>query len=139
MILPSATGSLRAACAPRSSGPTGTSWAQPRVKSACRNCSGCCNPSPPGGPQRPDLDQHAHTRISQMKLASYEHAGKASYGVVKDGGIVDLGGRLAASGFATLRQFLAAGDRSAARDLAASKGADVALSDVILSPVIPDP
>jgi 2-keto-4-pentenoate hydratase/2-oxohepta-3-ene-1,7-dioic acid hydratase in catechol pathway len=74
-----------------------------------------------------------------MKLASYEHAGKASYGVVKDGGIIDLGSRFAASGLATLRRFLAKGDRNAARDLAASKSPDIALSDVVLAPVIPDP
>ena len=74
-----------------------------------------------------------------MRLASYQHAGKASYGAVTDGGIIDLGGRLAASGHATLRQFLAAGDRSAAQELVASKGADIGLSDVALAPVIPDP
>jgi 2-keto-4-pentenoate hydratase/2-oxohepta-3-ene-1,7-dioic acid hydratase in catechol pathway len=71
-----------------------------------------------------------------MKLASYEHAGKASYGAVKDGGIVDLGSRLSYLG---LRQLLDADALDDARKLVASTAPDVALADVALAPVIPDP
>lgn len=74
-----------------------------------------------------------------MKLASYEHTGKPSYGVVKDGGIIDLGARLASNGHGTLRQLLTNNALDAAQALAASTGPDISLSDVTLSPVIPDP
>ncbi len=56
--------------------------------------------------------------------------------MVKGDGIVDLGARL---GHATLRQLLANDALHAAEELAASTGPDVSLSDVTLSPVIPDP
>lgn len=71
-----------------------------------------------------------------MRLVSYEHAGKPSYGIVKDDGIVELGGRLSHT---TLRQLLANDALDAASDIAAARDPDISLSDVALSPVIPDP
>jgi 2-keto-4-pentenoate hydratase/2-oxohepta-3-ene-1,7-dioic acid hydratase in catechol pathway len=70
-----------------------------------------------------------------MKLASYEHAGKATYGIVTDGGLVDLGARLP---YAGLRQLLAADALDGARQFAAASP-DVPLAKVTLAPVIPDP
>ena len=70
-----------------------------------------------------------------MKLCSFTKDGKASYGLVTDAGIVDLGARLAAP---TLRDFLAAGDMSAASGLAAEP-ADFAFDEVTHDPVIPNP
>ncbi|MFG1262116.1 fumarylacetoacetate hydrolase family protein [Xanthobacter aminoxidans] len=70
-----------------------------------------------------------------MKFASFIHAGKAGYGLVTDGGIVDLARRFPEA--PTLRAFIAGGlDRAAAL---AGAPADFALADVTLAPVIPDP
>lgn len=70
-----------------------------------------------------------------MKFASFTHAGKAGYGLVTDGGIVDLARRFPEA--PTLRAFIAGGlDRAAAL---VGAPADFALADVTLAPVIPDP
>ena len=70
-----------------------------------------------------------------MKFASFTHAGKAGYGLVTDGGIVDLARRFPEA--PTLRAFIAGGlGRAAAY---AGAPADFALADVTLAPVIPDP
>lgn len=71
-----------------------------------------------------------------MKLASYTHAGKTTYGVVKDGGMVDLGVRLP---YANLRQLLAENAVNEAARLAGKTAPDAALSDISFIPVIPDP
>lgn len=70
-----------------------------------------------------------------MKFASFTHAGKAGYGLVTEGGIVDLARRFPEA--PTLRTFIAGGlDRAATL---AGAPADFALADVTLAPVIPDP
>ncbi|MFG1189721.1 fumarylacetoacetate hydrolase family protein [Xanthobacter flavus] len=70
-----------------------------------------------------------------MKFASFTHAGKAGYGLVTEGGIVDLARRFPDA--PTLRSFIAGGlDRAAAL---VGAPADFALADVTLAPVIPDP
>jgi 2-keto-4-pentenoate hydratase/2-oxohepta-3-ene-1,7-dioic acid hydratase in catechol pathway len=70
-----------------------------------------------------------------MKLCSFTARGRASYGIVTDAGIVDLGARLAAP---TLRDFLASGDMAAAAALARLP-ADHAVDAVAFDPVIPNP
>ena len=70
-----------------------------------------------------------------MKLCSFTKDGTASYGLVTEAGIVDLGRRFAAP---TLRDFLAAGDLAAAAALAAEP-ADYAFDAVAHDPVIPNP
>lgn len=74
-----------------------------------------------------------------MKLVSFVDRGRSSYGVVKDGGVVDLGQRLSGRGFATLRQLLAGNGLAEAAKLAASEAPDFALEGLQLAPVIPDP
>ncbi|WP_296580577.1 fumarylacetoacetate hydrolase family protein [Xanthobacter sp.] len=70
-----------------------------------------------------------------MKCASFTHAGKAGYGLVTEGGIVDLARRFPDA--PTLRTFIAGGlDRAGAL---VGAPADFALADVTLAPVIPDP
>ena len=49
-----------------------------------------------------------------MKLCSFTNNGTSSWGLVTDGGIVDLGKRLA---LPTLRDFLATGDMAAVMDV----------------------
>src|SRR5262245_21126818 len=71
-----------------------------------------------------------------MKLASYVHAGRATYGAVKKDGLIDLGARLP---YASLRQLLASDGLSKAKQLLGSVAADVALSEVSFAPVISDP
>lgn len=71
-----------------------------------------------------------------MKLASYRDAGKATFGAVKDNGLVDLGARLP---YSSLRQLLADDGLGKATQLAGAVPPDVALSDVSFTPVISDP
>ncbi|RUP25850.1 MAG: FAA hydrolase family protein [Curvibacter sp.] len=72
-----------------------------------------------------------------MKLISYQHAGRESWGAVVDGQVIDLAGP---SGVATLAEFVGS-PRFAERDaLLASAGAPVAAYDAVqLLPVIPKP
>ncbi len=72
-----------------------------------------------------------------MKLASYEHQGVRSYGIVTDDGVIDLGRRLGEQ-YADLRSLLDGGLEAAA-DIAASGQADLGLDEVRLLPVIPNP
>jgi len=73
-----------------------------------------------------------------MKLASFAAGGQAAFGVVTDGGVVVLNGRLN-SGAATLREALAAGALGEIRDVAKNSKPDHALSAIRFLPVIPDP
>jgi 2-keto-4-pentenoate hydratase/2-oxohepta-3-ene-1,7-dioic acid hydratase in catechol pathway len=72
-----------------------------------------------------------------MKFVSFERAGTASYGIVKGDRIIDLGTRSASP---DLKSFIATDDWRAQADSAfsASDG-DVALADVELVAVIPNP
>ncbi|AZG10241.1 FAA hydrolase family protein [Pigmentiphaga sp. H8] len=71
-----------------------------------------------------------------MRFVSFLRNGRAGYGVVKDGGIVELGGRLDAP---DLRTLLARGMQDQARALSARLAADCSLAEVQLMPVIPEP
>ena len=70
-----------------------------------------------------------------MKLCSFSTNGTASYGILTDRGIVDLGRRFPES---TLRDFLSAGNIDVAAGLM-DAAPDHALDAVILEPVIPNP
>lgn len=73
-----------------------------------------------------------------MRLISFERHGRAGFGAVVDGGVVDLsvalGGR-----YADLKALLAADALDAARDAAQSRAADFRLEGLTLLPVIPNP
>lgn len=71
-----------------------------------------------------------------MKLTSFNIAGRASYGIVLDGGVVDLGARF--SEWPTLRDFIAADGIAHIGDFA-SIAPDVALESVAFDPVILNP
>jgi 2-keto-4-pentenoate hydratase/2-oxohepta-3-ene-1,7-dioic acid hydratase in catechol pathway len=73
-----------------------------------------------------------------MKLVSFNKAGRAGYGVVKDDGVVDLGARLG-DRWPTLRSLLAADGLSEAWRIARDVTADFPLEGLELAPVIPDP
>ena len=68
-----------------------------------------------------------------MKIASYTLHGTPGFGAVTEGGIIPL------SGHASLRTALEAGALDDLRHQAASKPASVALAEVTLQPVIPNP
>ncbi|OWY08380.1 5-carboxymethyl-2-hydroxymuconate isomerase [Thioclava sp. F42-5] len=70
-----------------------------------------------------------------MKLCSFTHEGRASYGLVTEAGIVDLGKRFDAP---SLRDFLAQGLVAEAAKLAGAP-ADYAFDAVTHDPVIPNP
>ena len=72
-----------------------------------------------------------------MKLASYRHGGRTSYGAVTGGGIVDLGRRLPQ--FASLKAVLRAGALGAAKAVAEGVKPDVALAEVSLLPPVTEP
>jgi len=72
-----------------------------------------------------------------MKFASYIKNGNHSYGVVKDDGVIDLGGLLGGQ-FADLKSLLAGGMEEAAA-FAQDSPVDTKLEDVQLLPVIPNP
>ena len=73
-----------------------------------------------------------------MKLASFHHAGRASYGAVVDNGIIDIGSRLGARA-PTLRDAIAGDVLSEIAGIVAGAQPDVALSSVSLDLPIPNP
>ncbi|EIF33017.1 2-keto-4-pentenoate hydratase/2-oxohepta-3-ene-1,7-dioic acid hydratase [Burkholderia sp. Ch1-1] len=73
-----------------------------------------------------------------MKLVSFLHAGRSSYGVVVDGGIVDAAPFATRLG-ATLKEALERESLGALADHAARADVTLAFADVELLPVIPDP
>jgi 5-carboxymethyl-2-hydroxymuconate isomerase len=73
-----------------------------------------------------------------MRLLSFLHAGKESYGAVQGESIVNLGARLAGRA-PTLTALLRADLLDAAFDLVAKTRADVALADIEYLPPIPTP
>jgi 2-keto-4-pentenoate hydratase/2-oxohepta-3-ene-1,7-dioic acid hydratase in catechol pathway len=70
-----------------------------------------------------------------MKVASFVHQGRASYGVVSGGRVHDLG-RVLGADCPTLREAIARGEVTAARAQGASS---LALAEVTLLPPIPHP
>ncbi len=78
-----------------------------------------------------------------MKLLSFRHAGQASFGAVRDGGVVDLGRvrrDLGVAGrFRSLRELLAAGALPELRDQLDLAQADYPLEQIRYLPPIPDP
>jgi 2-keto-4-pentenoate hydratase/2-oxohepta-3-ene-1,7-dioic acid hydratase in catechol pathway len=72
-----------------------------------------------------------------MKLASFATAGRASYGLITDGGLIDLGARLS-SRYPTLRAALADDALGEIARTAAAKP-DLALADATLLPPITAP
>ncbi|OGB00077.1 MAG: 5-carboxymethyl-2-hydroxymuconate isomerase [Burkholderiales bacterium RIFCSPHIGHO2_12_FULL_69_20] len=73
-----------------------------------------------------------------MKLVSFERNGRAGFGAVIDGGVVDLGAALNGR-HADLMALLAADALGEARTALADRAADFALDSVVLLPVIPAP
>jgi 2-keto-4-pentenoate hydratase/2-oxohepta-3-ene-1,7-dioic acid hydratase in catechol pathway len=73
-----------------------------------------------------------------MKLVSFVSAGRTSYGVVKDGGVIDLGRRLG-DRWPTLRAMLAAGALTEAARISDDAAPDLALEGLEIAAVIPDP
>lgn len=71
-----------------------------------------------------------------MKLASYQVGGKQSYGVVTDGGVVDLASRLPES--PTLRDLIG-NDFSGAEAIVAQTAPDYSMDQIELGPVVPNP
>jgi 2-keto-4-pentenoate hydratase/2-oxohepta-3-ene-1,7-dioic acid hydratase in catechol pathway len=73
-----------------------------------------------------------------MKLISFERNGRAGFGAVVDGGVVDLGAALQGR-HADLKALLAADALDTARAALQGRAADFALDSVQLLPVIPQP
>lgn len=69
-----------------------------------------------------------------MKLLSYSHNNRATWGVATDTGVIDCG-----SLFPTLRAALAANGLDKVKAFAAGRAADAKLTDITFLPVIPDP
>jgi 2-keto-4-pentenoate hydratase/2-oxohepta-3-ene-1,7-dioic acid hydratase in catechol pathway len=73
-----------------------------------------------------------------MRLVSFVAAGSARYGVMRDGGVVDLS-RRCGDMWPTLKSLLAADALAEARRLAATAAADFSPDEIAFAPVIPDP
>ena len=73
-----------------------------------------------------------------MKFVSYTRLGRARIGALVDGGIVELSGG-SDRGPASLRRAIAGGQLAELAVRAQGRGPDLALRDVALLPVIPDP
>ncbi|WP_011301914.1 fumarylacetoacetate hydrolase family protein [Cupriavidus necator] len=73
-----------------------------------------------------------------MKLVSFEHAGRASFGVVLGDAVLDLAPHAAAVG-QSLREALSKGALGSIAEIAKDGGTTIALDKVRLMPVIPDP
>ena len=73
-----------------------------------------------------------------MKLCSYVHRAKASYGIFTDSGIIDLGSRLGAT-HATLVELLRQDELGAAREAAAGVAPDTPLEEVEFLPLTLEP
>ena len=73
-----------------------------------------------------------------MKFISFLTAGHASYGVVRDEGVVDLGRRVG-DRWPTLRSALAADALAEIQHLAETIGPELSLEDIEFAPVIPNP
>jgi 5-carboxymethyl-2-hydroxymuconate isomerase len=71
-----------------------------------------------------------------VRLLSYIHNGAESFGALKDGGVVNLGGRVAR--VRTLRELLAADLLDAARQVCKQHAPDLALDELRFLPTIPD-
>ena len=72
-----------------------------------------------------------------MKLASYLVRGSESYGVVSDGGLIDLRSRFGER-YPTLKSLIAAGQLDQARAQLKSRKPDYRLEEITFLPVIPD-
>jgi 2-keto-4-pentenoate hydratase/2-oxohepta-3-ene-1,7-dioic acid hydratase in catechol pathway len=72
-----------------------------------------------------------------MKLLSFRHGGKETYGVVSGDGVIDLGKRLGAT-YPDLKTLIAKGGLDEAKK-AATGAADAPLSAIEFLPVIPNP
>jgi 2-keto-4-pentenoate hydratase/2-oxohepta-3-ene-1,7-dioic acid hydratase in catechol pathway len=72
-----------------------------------------------------------------MKLASFSRNGRAGFGAVVDGGVVDLTGKVA--GASTLKELLEAQAVEKAREYSRNARPDFALAECSLLPVIPNP
>ncbi len=70
-----------------------------------------------------------------MKLASYQHDGNDTWGVVTDGGLIDMGARSGAK-YPTIRAVLEAGALAEIESEASGQDADHRLDAVTLRPVI---
>lgn len=73
-----------------------------------------------------------------MKLVSYMHQNAACYGVVENGGIIDLSRRIGAR-YPDVRTLLAHDGVNDARKAAAGQAPDLKLADAKLLPPIPNP
>jgi len=73
-----------------------------------------------------------------MKLVSFRHAGKDSFGVVVNEGVVDLAPYASEIG-STLKQALVRNSMAAIRTIAREAKATLAWADLELLPVVPDP
>lgn len=73
-----------------------------------------------------------------MKISSFQHQGRSSYGVVADDGLIDVGRDLA-DRFPTLRSVLASDALDEVSRAADGRSPDFGLDDVTFLPVIPDP
>jgi 2-keto-4-pentenoate hydratase/2-oxohepta-3-ene-1,7-dioic acid hydratase in catechol pathway len=72
-----------------------------------------------------------------MKLATYTHGGRESYGAIVGSGVIDLGKRLGGD-YPDLKALLGGG-LQAAKDVVYKAQPDFAVNDIVWRPVVPNP
>jgi 2-keto-4-pentenoate hydratase/2-oxohepta-3-ene-1,7-dioic acid hydratase in catechol pathway len=73
-----------------------------------------------------------------MKLVSFEQGGRARFGAVVAGGVVDMGPAFD-NRYADLKAFLAGQELDAAKAYVEGRAADFGLDEIVFLPVIPNP
>jgi 2-keto-4-pentenoate hydratase/2-oxohepta-3-ene-1,7-dioic acid hydratase in catechol pathway len=73
-----------------------------------------------------------------MKLVSFEQGGRARFGAVVEGGVVDLGPAFQ-DRYADLKAFLGGDEFAAAKAYLDGRAADFALNEIVFLPVVPNP
>ena len=74
-----------------------------------------------------------------MKLCSFKHAGKSSFGIVKNDGVIDLGPRLKNANIHSVRGLLQANKLNSLQEIRSQNDTDYSLDDILFEPVIPSP
>jgi 2-keto-4-pentenoate hydratase/2-oxohepta-3-ene-1,7-dioic acid hydratase in catechol pathway len=74
-----------------------------------------------------------------LKLCSYQHNGSSSFGIVKEGGVIDLAPLFKNKGISNLHELLKSDGLDECEGLLDTRAADYSLDDIQFEPVIPNP
>ena len=73
-----------------------------------------------------------------MKLITYARMGKVGFGIIKNGGIIELNDRIG-NGVTSIKSLLKKNEQKKAQEIYEEMTPDISLSEITYLPVIPDP